>query len=621
MGNLSCALTCVVMIACAGEARIDPADLELRDLLGVAPEVAVRWDAAQRTAARRVLAAGFRAPGEPHTSVMSDGDSLDDRVIRTLAALDATRAADGGDALGVVELAVEAHALIAVGRDAETAAQVAQGGPGPRTELWLDEAWDTHAWGYLPGRGRDVLSAIAVDAGHVSGPVIVAPASRLAVIAGYVAASEGAPARLVVNPIVLAAIEPAADEASTAAALTRPMAVAPSPHLLPVTTVVTAAMVAPSTSTAPRAEAPSVAAAGPAAGAAAGNPYSFYGSVAECAFAQRTRCETCVAAGDCAAVTDTSDGLGECARLGEDEGRGYFLLCINLALAIRSVDACTADAAPSCARSTTAANSLATLEANAGFLDNPVCGGPLDGCLAKIYGEPPGEFPGVDGGVTAPVPPRDTTIDCGDSCSNNGNNNTCSGPSADCSGPSCNNSLSCDSTCSSSNDQSGCGGTCDSCESSDAGGSSDGGGCGGDDSSSSSDGCGGGEGGGGDSCGGDSCGGDSCNNDSCGGGGGGNGCNVARQAPSRGAALMISMMWALLPVPAAALARRRSRRRRRAATDGLAAVPDDPGAPACAPATEVPSATEGSTATTRARTTAVTGARTTAPPRAAPEAL
>src|SRR5438552_55289 len=57
-----CVVVLAFVAACgAADNRVDPADLELRDLLGVAPEVAIGWDAAQRAAARRVLASGLAA--------------------------------------------------------------------------------------------------------------------------------------------------------------------------------------------------------------------------------------------------------------------------------------------------------------------------------------------------------------------------------------------------------------------------------------------------------------------------------------------------------------------------------------------------------------------------------
>src|SRR3954469_3814366 len=88
------ASTMFVMGCGAGETRIDPGDLELRDLLGVAPEVAIKWDPDQRAAARRVLVEGFHERATALPLAPSDGTSIDDRVANAMAALDASRARD-----------------------------------------------------------------------------------------------------------------------------------------------------------------------------------------------------------------------------------------------------------------------------------------------------------------------------------------------------------------------------------------------------------------------------------------------------------------------------------------------------------------------------------------------
>ena len=97
-------------------------------------------------------------------------------------------------------------------------------------------------------------------------------------------------------------------------------------------------------------------------------------------------------------------------------GEGYFLICVNLALAITSVDDCAASAAPTCTRDPTAADSINTLQSNADFLTSP-CAGALDGCLAQIFGAPSQAFPGLDGGTEPSEPPRSTTVNCSNSCS------------------------------------------------------------------------------------------------------------------------------------------------------------------------------------------------------------
>src|SRR4051794_40765408 len=86
----------------AGETRIDPADLELRDLLGLSPDVALEWNADQRAAARTVIATGF-AEEEPamHVAIV-EAPTADQRTAATLAAMDATRDAAGAKALGLV---------------------------------------------------------------------------------------------------------------------------------------------------------------------------------------------------------------------------------------------------------------------------------------------------------------------------------------------------------------------------------------------------------------------------------------------------------------------------------------------------------------------------------------
>ena len=116
---------CVVVAGCGtGETRVDPADLQLRDLLGVAPEVAARWDAGQRAAARRVLADGLHAQVAPSDVT---GASIADRLI----ALDDRRAAADEDALGLVVLD-GTHAVPTPTDLADTAR---------RLDLVLDEGW------------------------------------------------------------------------------------------------------------------------------------------------------------------------------------------------------------------------------------------------------------------------------------------------------------------------------------------------------------------------------------------------------------------------------------------------------------------------------------------------
>jgi hypothetical protein len=508
-----------------GNTNVDPGDLELRDLLGVAPEVATTWDAEQRSSARHVVIDALDDE-HPARSIEIDTYRSDEQFVRALTGVDSKRIDAGDDALAFVRVSGSRASQLSV----------------------------------LVASDAKIVDALAAAADHDSSrELVVVREPRLTVAAAYI---DGAPARLLVNPVVLEVFDQG--DAAFDSTAKRPTAVGG----------------------ADLGGKPSK----PTAIAANGNPYSFFGSISECAYAQRLRCEACLPSSSCNEAITSATGMEECTKLAENDGRGYFLLCINLALAISSVDDCTANAVSSCSRNTGAANDLGQLEANATFLTDTSCGGGLDGCLAKIYGNPNGTFPGlIDGGMTQPPPnpPRDPEISCGDGCSSDNNSNCEASPNCSCDGPSCNNSLSCDSTCASSNDQSGCGGGCDSCES-EGGGSSGGGGCGGSSSSggSSGGGCGGDSGGcggcsssssssggssGGGGCGGDGgCGGggggcgDSGGGGSCGGGGGGGGgCQVAKKEPSAAFAVAFSLAWAFLPIPVAAMVRRRSRKQKK----------------------------------------------------------
>src|SRR5262249_50297905 len=158
-----------------------PGELELRDVLGMAPDVALAWDADQRAAARRVIDDGLHTIDTPvHASLAKEG------VAKTLATIDASRAKHHASSLGLVHLDVRGNDVLATTKVATLAPHAApvaielQGWNGPLAPL--------------PDRGRDVLSQIASDAGHTSGPLIVSPSPQLAAVAAYV---PGTPARLV----------------------------------------------------------------------------------------------------------------------------------------------------------------------------------------------------------------------------------------------------------------------------------------------------------------------------------------------------------------------------------------------------------------------------------------
>ena len=83
----SCGVVYVVVLAActAGTNRIDPGDLELRDLLGISPEIASAWDDAQRAAARRVLEIGLGEIDAPSQRALTpEPGGLDERVAEHL---------------------------------------------------------------------------------------------------------------------------------------------------------------------------------------------------------------------------------------------------------------------------------------------------------------------------------------------------------------------------------------------------------------------------------------------------------------------------------------------------------------------------------------------------------
>jgi hypothetical protein len=323
--------------ACASADRLAPDELELRDLLGIAPEVAMAWEPDQRAGARHVLEAGM------HDAAASVQAPFDHNIAATLAAIDAGRALHHEGALGVMHLDLAGGDMHATARSASLAPRATS-----PIELRL-VAWPDRGWGQLPARGLDVLATIATDAGHRDGPLVVTPAPQLAAIAGYVPATATEPAWLVVNPIVLAALEPA----------TSPTPASPTPA------AIITARTAPDT---------------------AGNPYSFYTSVAACASAQRTRCEACLPSATCTPVTHGGDGNAECTQFAADANDGYAAICIDLAVVIDSVDSCIAASAPACPRDRHATESLASLDNNADFVTDTTCAAALDTCLADIFG-------------------------------------------------------------------------------------------------------------------------------------------------------------------------------------------------------------------------------------------
>jgi hypothetical protein len=564
----------------AADSAVDPGDLELRDLLGVAPEVAASWDRAARARAREVIARAARWESDDAGERVRLEQGVDPRasIVAGMRIVDEQRAARDRQpvVLGWVlaedqqlEVVPVAGAAMDTSGHAGPARQSDPADPADPAEL-VFEGWEqatSAGWADLALRQPELLSALARQAGHGDEPrplpVIPAPHAPFAMI--FVEA--GPSSFAAVNPVLLAAQEPPdGDDGGEAVAHAGSSGASAS----------AARRRSRDASRAPRPRDTGIVSS-PAIASAA-NPYSFYGSINECAAFQRQRCEDCTAAGACETVTrEGESGLAECQALSAGGDRGHYLFCINLALAIATVSDCTGDAAAQCPQAPGAGNQLSALELNSEFLDDASCATALDGCLADIFGQPDGDFPGP-GEPEPPPPPRDTAPSCGDSSAN------CEfSPSVDasCSTGSCDNSLSCG----------GCeGGSCQGCESggcegcdgcSDGGGGGDGGGSSGCDDGGGDGGCGGSgceggcdsggcEGGGCESggCEGGGC--DSgCEGGGCSGGGGCNSsCSVTRRRGQGQTALAV--LWLLAPC---AFLEYRRRRERRAHSPGHAPGP------------------------------------------------
>ncbi len=526
----------------AADTRVDPAELSLRDLLGMSPEVAAGWSDSERAAARGVIEARLDDAAGAESVPLGAGRTDRQSMIASLDSYDRLRDGRGRDAVPLARADLDGFDVIV--SPIGMAGLEAEEGVDAPIEL---KGWDRPVLAELARTRRRVIVALARASGGTEETLRVEPAEQV----GFGAARLSDPPALLVNPVLLAAVDPEADADAQPAAMRSGGGGAPS-------------------------SAPA-----PARAVAAGNPYAFYGSVAECAAAERLRCESCLPSSTCDAESrDASDGNAECTALAADDGVGYFLFCANLALAIRTVETCTGEAVPGCTPVSTASNQISALDANRDFVDDPVCRDGLDSCLSKLYGDPADDYPGPpsDAGPSPEPPPaRDPTASCGGSDTNCDFSPQCS---ASCGDPDCSNTIDCNSSCddsSSGSSSGGCGG-CGSDSSSSGGGSCSS--CG-SDSSSSGSGCD-------SSCGSSNSGGSgcgSCSNDSSGGSGcggscggsnsSGNGCGSSSSSSSscsasgatarHTAATAVAVIWAMFPLPLLMWLRRRERRR---STDG-----------------------------------------------------
>ncbi len=548
--------------------------------------MAAGWDATERARARAIIArASGRASEEPAEPVrLGLGTDEREAIIASMSAVDEQRRELGREPVMVAWVLVE-HQQVEVlpvsGERVSVAMASAARDSAPEPAALVLHGWEqaTRAgWDELAQRQPGLLLSLARQAGYRDEPtplpVVPAPQEPFAVI--FVDA--GAESFLAVNPVLLAAQEPATEDGEEIA-FARPDAPRETPGKRAPGVGVPVTGGAPGSTTG----------AGGALGvAASGNPYTFYGDIEECAASLRNRCIACATDPSCETMTRDADSVAaECEALAADEERGYYLLCINLALAMATVADCVGDNAQ-CPQVRDAGNQLSALTFNSVFLDDPTCHGPLNECLSDIFGESDEDFPGPGEPIPVP-PPRDTNVGCGES-----NVNCDFSPSCDtsCSVGSCDNAVSCGGC-----EGSSCDG-CESCESCDSSGDGGGGG-GGSGSSGCDDGGGGGGGGGGSSgcdgggdgsggggssgCEGGGCEGGGCDSGGCdsggcdsggceggscdsgcsGGSGGGSGgsssCSVSRRQGNGQNAL--AMLWVLAPCVFLEYRRRRERRR------------------------------------------------------------
>lgn len=401
---VACAL--VALVGCgAGVERVDPADLELRDLLGVTPKVAAAWTVEQREAARRVLADGLVERAPEALALAAPSGRIDEaQMISALAAVDGRLLERERDALGLV--VVERLEAEGTGRaiDAPVAHDVLLGATTATTAVL---ELDPRAW-VCPGDAPcdfTILAALAADAAPGATRVRVLPVAELTVIAAALPGDD-APT-LLVNPIVTALGAPAVNVATAATGGAAPAfaasAVRPTVQVLPLVT----------------------------------STWSYDPSVGACATAVQSDCATCLAGGICEPIWTGVRGMDSCTMLQAQAGPSYALVCVNLAVSLADVGACLSRTASTCAFDATAIADPARLRANLVFVDDPGCQAALDACLVEAYGASASDDGcGCDcGGCDCGGCTNDSEPQCS---ANDSANQSCGGDN--CNGGNCNSS-------------------------------------------------------------------------------------------------------------------------------------------------------------------------------------
>lgn len=393
----------------AEDEALDPADLALRDLLGVAPKVAAAWDADQRAAARDVLAGGLHAPDDGLVPAWTVTPVEPAQVVLALAALDGRLAAGERDALGLVTLAPsgggggdDARAL-----DAPLAtAELLDGRRAPPVLATVLEL-EPSSWP-CPRPGAcdlDVLAALAADAAPGAARVRVLPVVQLATVAALVpAGADGVPV-LLVNPIVTAVGEVTGVEAAGGGERSSPVAAGPGGSAL---------------------RAPLVT-----------GTWSYGTQIAACAATVRDECTACEGGGACPAVWPGVSGLDACRQL-RAQPQNFELLCIDLAVSLAEVGACVAGLDSTCTMDSDAINDPAMLGNNTNLLNDGACLAAIDTCLADLYGAGGDDTScgSCDGCGCGSCDDSDCGGDNG-SCNDNSNSSGCNDNNGGCNGGGC----------------------------------------------------------------------------------------------------------------------------------------------------------------------------------------
>lgn len=357
----------VVVAACAApEPTIAPADLDLRELLGVRADVARAWSDGERADARAILT---DALGRADLDLARPRRPLGPRdLTAAVDELDRARAAAGHDARALVISDVRVHDV-----------------HGPALTSWLT--------GAAP---RSLSAALATDAALALAPEVVEVEQLPVAVAVW---RDREPPLALVNSVVLAVAAPEVAMAGReSGGPTARVDGVPSSSQVGDAPVAATRIAPPVTI----------------------NPWSFPDSLDACAASLRDDCARCGGGGTCESIYPGEDPATSCARL-DATASGYELACINLALVLPSITACVAANAPSCAVTAGAAEAPALLEANRVFLDDAVCGAALADCLAERFGD--------GGGCGEPSCGDNACGDnaCGDGCSCSGDGCSCSG--------------------------------------------------------------------------------------------------------------------------------------------------------------------------------------------------